>query len=135
MDAGTRMSFIRVTEQFVTFEGLPRRAICETRGLRLGCDHYSGPRAPLYACRSLFGCGVPSGFFFLWHSWTELLVVGCVIRAGLRAGWSGVRIPVGTGNFSQTGSGAYPVSYLMGTRDSFPEGKAAGAWSWPLTSI
>jgi len=23
----------------------------------------------------------------------------------------------------------------MGTRGSFPEGKAAGSWSWPLTSI
>jgi hypothetical protein len=45
-----------------------------------------------------------------------------------------------SGNFSlhhrvQTGSGAHPASYPMGTRDSFPGGKAAGAWSWPLTSI
>jgi len=23
----------------------------------------------------------------------------------------------------------------MGTRGSFPRGKAAGAWSWPLASI
>jgi len=49
--------------------------------------------------------------------------------AGLRAG-----------NFSlhhrvQTGSGAHPASYPMGTRGSFPGGKAAGTWSWPLTSI
>jgi hypothetical protein len=29
----------------------------------------------------------------------------------------------------QTGSGAHPASYPMGTRGSFPEGKAAGAWS------
>jgi len=27
---------------------------------------------------------------------------------------------------------AYPASYPMGT---FPGSKAAGAWSWPLTSI
>jgi hypothetical protein len=45
--------------------------------------------------------------------------------AGLRAGWSGVRFPGGAGNFSphhcvQTGSGAHPASYPMGTRDSFP---------------
>jgi hypothetical protein len=33
------------------------------------------------------------------------------------------------------GSGTYPASYQMGTGGSFPEGKAAGAWSWPLTSI
>jgi hypothetical protein len=29
----------------------------------------------------------------------------------------------------------HPTSYPMGTRDSFPGGKVAGAWSWPLTSI
>jgi len=39
---------------------------------------------------------------------------------------------VGAGNFSphprvQTGSGAYPASYPMGTSGSFPEDKAAGA--------
>jgi hypothetical protein len=43
-----------------------------------------------------------------------------------------VRFPVGDGNFSlhhrvQNGSGAHPVSYPMGTRGSFPGGKAAGA--------
>jgi len=31
-------------------------------------------------------------------------------------------------------SGVYPASYPMGIR-GFPGGKAAGAWSWPLTSI
>jgi hypothetical protein len=60
--------------------------------------------------------------------------------AGLRAVWLGVRVPTGAGNFSrhhrvQTGSGAHPASYPMGTRASFPGGKATGAWSWPLTSI
>jgi hypothetical protein len=30
---------------------------------------------------------------------------------------------------AQTGSGVHPTSYPMGTG-----GKAAGAWSWPLTS-
>jgi hypothetical protein len=59
--------------------------------------------------------------------------------AVLRAGWSRVRVPVRTGNFSlhhrvQTGSGAHPACYPMGTRGSFPGGKAARAWSWPLTS-
>jgi len=28
-----------------------------------------------------------------------------------------------------------PASYPKGNRGSFPGGKAAGAWSWPLTSI
>jgi hypothetical protein len=31
------------------------------------------------------------------------------------------------------GSGAHPASYPMGIKGSFPGGKAAGAWSWPLT--
>jgi hypothetical protein len=36
----------------------------------------------------------------------------------------------------QTGSSrAHPASYLIGTRDPFPGGKASGVWSWPLTSI
>jgi len=35
----------------------------------------------------------------------------------------------------QNGSGAHPASYPMGTRGSFPGGKAVGAWSWPFTSI
>jgi hypothetical protein len=34
----------------------------------------------------------------------------------------------------QTGSGTHPASYPVGTGDSFPGGKAAGAWSWSLTS-
>jgi hypothetical protein len=60
--------------------------------------------------------------------------------AGLRAGWSGVRVPVGAGNFSlhhrvQTGSGAHLASYPMGTRGSFLGFKVAGVWSWPFASI
>jgi hypothetical protein len=43
-----------------------------------------------------------------------------------------VRFPTGAGNFSlhhrvQNGSGAHPASYPLGTRGSFPGGKAAGA--------
>jgi hypothetical protein len=37
-------------------------------------------------------------------------------------------------NSVQTGSGAHPASYPLGTRVSFTGSKAAGAWSWPLTS-
>jgi len=51
-----------------------------------------------------------------------------------------VRLPLRAGNFSlhhsvQTGSGAYPASYPVGSRDSFPVSKEAGSWSWLLTSI
>jgi hypothetical protein len=43
----------------------------------------------------------------------------------------GVRILAGVGNFAlrqcvQTGTGAHPASYPMGTGGSFPGGKAAG---------
>jgi hypothetical protein len=45
---------------------------------------------------------------------------------------SRVRVPSGAGNFSlhhrvQTGSGAHPAFYPMGTTGSFPGGKAAGS--------
>jgi hypothetical protein len=33
----------------------------------------------------------------------------------------------------QNGSGAHPTLHPVGTRSSFREGKASGAWSWPLT--
>jgi len=34
-----------------------------------------------------------------------------------------------------TDSGAYPVSCPIGTGGSFAGSKAAGTWSWPLTSL
>jgi hypothetical protein len=48
-------------------------------------------------------------------------------------------VPAESGNFSlhhsvHTGSGAHPASYPVSTRGSFPGGKAAGEWSWPLTA-
>jgi hypothetical protein len=57
--------------------------------------------------------------------------VGIALSYGLDVRGSRVRFPAGAGNFSlhhriQNGSGAQPASYPMGTRGSFPEGKAAG---------
>jgi hypothetical protein len=57
--------------------------------------------------------------------------------AGLGAGWSGVRVPIGAGNFSphhpvQTCTRALTASYPMYIWGSFPGGKAAEAWGWPL---
>jgi hypothetical protein len=50
----------------------------------------------------------------------------------------GIRVPVGSRIFTshvvQTGSGVHPTYYTLGTWGLFPGGKAAGAWSWPLTS-
>jgi hypothetical protein len=52
------------------------------------------------------------------------------LRDGFWGG--GVQVPTGAGNFFlhhrvQTASGDHPASYPVGTRGSFPEGKAAGA--------
>jgi hypothetical protein len=49
---------------------------------------------------------------------------------GLRAGWSGVRVLAGVGDFYlhhrvQIGSGAHPASYPVGAGGLFPWGKAA----------
>jgi hypothetical protein len=60
--------------------------------------------------------------------------------AELWARWSRVRVLAGAGDFSlhhrvETGPGAQPASYPVGTRRAFPGAKATGAWSWPLTSI
>jgi hypothetical protein len=47
------------------------------------------------------------------------------ISVGIATGWmDGVRFPAGARDYSflhsdQTGSGAHPTSYPMGTRDSF----------------
>jgi hypothetical protein len=67
--------------------------------------------------------------------YTMELVIGSEIAqwysAGVRAKRSGGRVTVGTGNFSlhhrvQTGSGAHPASYPMGTRNSFLRVKRPG---------
>jgi hypothetical protein len=50
----------------------------------------------------------------------------------------GVRLPVGSSNFSFPRRSdrlwAHPTFYPMIIGDSFPCGKPAGAWGWPLTS-
>jgi hypothetical protein len=73
----------------------------------------------------------------------ELLVVSLIMKSrdssvGIALGYglddrgSRVRFPAEAGNFSihrrfQNGSEAHPASNPMGTKYSFPEGKAAGA--------
>jgi hypothetical protein len=56
--------------------------------------------------------------------------VGTALGYGPDDRGSRFRFPAGAGNFSlhhrvQNSSGAHPASYPMGTRDSFPGGKAA----------
>jgi hypothetical protein len=54
-------------------------------------------------------------------------------------GWTnGIRLPARQ-HFSllqgyQADSRAKPASYTMSDGDDFPSDKAAGTWSWPLTS-
>jgi hypothetical protein len=65
---------------------------------------------------------------------------GVALGYGLDDRCSRFRLPAGAGNFSlhhrvQNGFETHPSSYPMGTGGSFFGGKAAVAWSWPLTSI
>jgi hypothetical protein len=91
-----------------------------------------------------------SSIAILWVSLVSFAVITLCVKnrdssASILLGYglddrdSRVRFPAGAGNFShhriQNGPGAHPASYPMGTRGSFPGDKAAGAWSWPLTSI
>jgi hypothetical protein len=66
--------------------------------------------------------------------------VGIVLGYGLDDRGYKVRFPAGAESFSlhhrvQNCSGTHLSSYPMGTRGSFPGGKEAGAWIWPLTFI
>jgi hypothetical protein len=78
--------------------------------------------------------------FLTCFYWSRDSSVGTALGYGLDDRDSRVRFPTGAGNFSlhhrvQNGSGAHPAIYSMGTRGSYPGGKAAGAWIWQLTSI
>jgi hypothetical protein len=64
-------------------------------------------------------------------------VVGIATGYGLEKRGIGVPSPGRVKNFLhvvQTGSEAHPASYPLGSGGSFLGGKAAEAWSWPLTS-
>jgi hypothetical protein len=88
----------------------------------------------------LFASGFPTKFLYAFLiSRSRGSSVGMGLGYGLDDRGSRVRFPAGTGNFSvhyrvKNCSGAHPASYPMGERGCFLGGKAAGAWSWPLTS-
>jgi hypothetical protein len=72
--------------------------------------------------------------------WSHDSSVGIALGYELDDWDSRVRFTAGAGNFSlhhrvQNGPGAHPASNPKGTSGSFPGGKAAGAWNWPLNSI
>jgi hypothetical protein len=103
--------------------------------------------APAYRNRLLSSMSVwivrCAGWSFKWlypsHKSRDSSV-GIALGYGLDDRCSKVRFPAGAGNFSlhhcvQIDSEAHPASYPMGTRGFSPGGKAAGAWSRPLTSI
>jgi hypothetical protein len=78
-------------------------------------------------------------FILKLFMWLTDSSIGIALGYGLDDRGSKVRFPARAGNFLHhrvpNGFGAHPVSYPMGTEGSFPGGKAAGAWSWPLLSI
>jgi hypothetical protein len=101
--------------------------------------------SPRFRCRIaksfICYCAAPSIDTML-HLKSRDSSVGIALGYGLDDRGSRVRFPAGAGNFFlhhrvQNGSGAPPASYSLGTGGggSFPGGKVAGAWSWPLTSI
>jgi hypothetical protein len=69
-----------------------------------------------------------------WKNLTSFGILNLIAQwysAGLRAGLPEFRDQAGAGNFPlchrvQTGSGAHPASYPVGTRGSFPSGKWPG---------
>jgi hypothetical protein len=88
--------------------------------------YFTGNSSPLFRRREDYSN-------FVLNKWK-------INRYGLDDRGSGVRFPVEPEKFSllhrvQTGSGAHLPSYPMVTGGYFPGNKAAGAWSWPLTSL
>jgi hypothetical protein len=77
-------------------------------------------------------------FLFLSLVISRDSVVGIATGNGLDDRGVGVRVPVGSRIFSSPRRPdrllGPPTSYPMGTGGSFPGDKAAGPWSWPLTS-
>jgi hypothetical protein len=74
------------------------------------------------------------------HEYDASSVLNKFVQLSQYTVWTtGIRSPAGEEKFSlhrvQTGSGAHPASYPVGTGTCFTGGKAAGAWSWPLTSV
>jgi hypothetical protein len=73
-------------------------------------------------------------FKYMVVAWIRDSSVGIALGYELDDRGSRVRFLAGAGIFSlhhrvQNSSGAHPASYPMGTRDSFPAGKAAGTRS------
>jgi hypothetical protein len=94
------------------------------------------------SCFGSYTCLVYMNTAFVLQHFSQIMFLTSAqwCSAGLRARWSGVRVWAGAGNFSlhhrvQTVYEAHAASYPTGTKGSFPGGKAAGAWSWPLTYI
>jgi hypothetical protein len=78
--------------------------------------------------------------FFLWNDFkaprlsyiSQYRVVS--IATSYQLDTRGVRVRVPVGSRISLLHVVHPTSYPMGTMGSYPGGKAAGAWSWPLTS-
>jgi hypothetical protein len=99
---------------------------------------YHGPCANYIDWIYCFLRTIMSSWITWWVSFT--CTAQSALGYGLDDRGSRVRFSAGAGSFSlhhrvQNCSGAHPASCPMRTRGSFLGDKAAGAWSWPLTSI
>jgi hypothetical protein len=112
-----------------------RHAFPESKCVSLSDRERPKDRAPSSAsCSALCKGNIVTASFRISNA--KCIITATKLRAGRP--WL-VQFPSGEGNFSlhhflQTGSGAHPASYPMGTGSSFPGDKVAGAWTWPLTS-
>jgi hypothetical protein len=101
------------------------------------CKVY-GQNGNMMTCVIITDSMEQSPWWWWWYKSCDSSV-GIALGYGLDYQGSRVWLLAGAGNFFhhhvQNGSGAHPVSCPMGTRGSFPGGKAARAWRWPLTSI
>jgi hypothetical protein len=118
---------------FVLWTTSKERVSHKTSACSVSFPTRNGKRILVDACDELLSahCG---------HNVSRDSSVGIALCYGLDDWGSRVRFLARARNFSlhhhsQNGSGAHPASYPVGTSGSFPGGKAAVAWSWPLTFI
>jgi hypothetical protein len=111
-------------------KGNQNSSYMKTRNILIRLATISFSRKALYHGISVYKSR--QNYVLLYQFQSRDSSVGMALGYGLDDRGSGVRFPAGAGNSFlhhrvQNGSGAHPASYPMGTRDSFPGGKAAGA--------
>jgi hypothetical protein len=128
------------SDRFTTGERVPgTHSIAGWMGPRAGLDDVEKRKfftLPEFELRPLCGPARNQSLYRLWICLTTLSLAGLYSvewttqgsEFESRWGQKFSLLPL-----VQTGSGIHPTSYPMRTGGSFSGGKAAGAWSWPLT--